>query len=83
MACDLLEWLAWSAYEFETSCSNSYIPPPFISNYTPHMCEICRCSNHDDTSCPYYISNDGFVRLNSMIETINKQQVEFANKMRE
>ena len=26
-ACALLDWLAWDTYEFETSCSNSYIPP--------------------------------------------------------
>jgi len=47
------------------------------------VCTICRYSDNDSTSCPYYISNDGFARLSGMIETINKQQVEFANKMRE
>jgi len=47
------------------------------------MYEICHCSDHVNTSCPYYISDDGFATLSSMIETMNKQQVEFANKMRE
>jgi len=47
------------------------------------MCEICYCSDHNSTSCPYYILDDGFARVSSMIETMNKQQVEFANKMRE
>jgi len=47
------------------------------------VCEICHCSDHVNTSCPYYISDNDFARLSSMIETMNKQQVEFANKMRE
>jgi len=55
--------------------------PPCIPTHTPTSCEICHCSDHDSTSCPYYISNDGFARLNSMIETM--KQVEFTNKMRE
>jgi len=41
------------------------------------------CSDHNCTSCPYYISDDGFARLNSRIETMNKQQANFANKIRE
>ena len=47
------------------------------------MCEICHCSDHDSTSCPYYISDDGFIRLSSIIEAMNKQQVEFINKIQE
>jgi len=38
--------------------------------------------DHDSTSCPYDISDDGFTRLSSKIRTMNKQQVEFANKRR-
>jgi len=76
-ACDLLDWLAWDTYEFETNCSESYIPPPCISNYTHPVCEICHCSYHDSTSYPYCISDDGFARLSSIGETMNKQQVKF------
>ena len=47
------------------------------------MCEICHCSDHDSNSCPYYISDEGFARLSNMIETMNEQQIEFANKMLE
>jgi len=82
-ACDFLDWLAWDMYEFETSCSDSYIPSPCIPTYAPPMCEICHCSDHGSTFCPYYISDEGFARFSSMKETMNKQQVEFANKMRE
>ena len=82
-ACDFLDWLAWDTYEFETSCSNFYIPPPCIPTHAPTLCEICHCSDHDNTSCPYYISNDGFARLSNMIETIDKQRVELEVKMRE
>jgi len=70
--------LAWNTHEFETNCSDSYIP-----TYAPPVCEICYCSDYDSTSCPYYIFDEGFARLNSMIETMNKQQAEFENKMRE
>jgi len=79
--CDFLDWLAWDTYEFETSCSDFRIPCPCIINYVPPVHEICHCSNHDSISYPYYISDNGFVRLSSMIETMNEQQVEF--KMRE
>jgi len=75
--------LAWDTYEFETSYSDSYIPPPCIPNYASPVCEVCHCSYHDNNSCPYCISDDGFARLSSMIETMNEQQFEFANKMRE
>jgi len=80
-ACDFLDWLGWDTYEFETSCFDSYIPPPYIPNYAPPMCGTCCGSNHDSNSCRYYISDSGFVRLTSMIEIINEQQVEFASKM--
>ena len=82
-ACDFLDWLARDTHEFETSCFDSYIPSPCILTYTPPVCEICYCSDHDNTSCPYYVSNEGFARLSSMIETMNKQQAKFENKMRE
>jgi len=80
-ACDFLDWLAWDTYEFETNCSDSYIPPSCISDYAPPVCEICHCSDHESNSFPYYISDEGFARLSSMIETMNEQQIEFANKM--
>jgi len=82
-ACAFLDWLGWDTYEFETSCSDSYIPSPCIPTYAPPMCEICHCSDHDSTFRPYYISDEGFARLNSMIKTMNKQQAEFENKIRE
>ena len=82
-ACDLMAWLYRDTHEFETSCSDYYVLPPSISTYAPTVCEIYHCSNHDSTYCPYYIFDDGFARLSSMIETMNKQQVEFANKIRE
>jgi len=81
--CDLLEWLSYDTYEFETSYSYSYIPSPWIYNYASPVCEICHCYDHDNTSCPYYIFYDGFAGLSSMIEIINKQRLEFAQKMRE
>jgi len=34
-------------------------------------------------SCPHYISDEGFATLSNIIETVSKQQIEFANKMRE
>ena len=52
-ACALLDWLVRDTYEFEASCSDSYIPPPCIPAYVPPMCEICQCSDHDSSSCPY------------------------------
>ena len=71
-ACDFLDWLAWDTYEFETSCYDSYVPPPCIPDYAPPICRICHCSDHDSNSCPYYISNEGFARLSNMIETMNE-----------
>jgi len=47
------------------------------------MCKICSYSNHDSSSRPYYISNDGFSRLISITETMTEQQVEFVSKMQE
>jgi len=82
-ACDFLDWLAQDIYEFETSCSDSCTPPPCIPDYAPPVCKIYHCSNHASNSCPYYISNEGFAGLSNMIETMNKQQIEFANKLRE
>jgi len=70
-------------YEYEISCTNSYIPPPCIPHYAHPMCEICHCSDHASNSCPYYISDEGFARLSNMIETMNEKQIEFANKMRD
>ena len=72
--CDFLDWLAWDIYKFDTSCSDSYIPPACISNYAL-LCEIFHCSYYDSTSCPYYISDDGFSRRKSMIEIMNELQV--------
>jgi len=46
------------------------------------VCIIFHCSGHDSTSYPYYISDDGFAKLSSMIETMNKQQAEFDSRMR-
>ena len=77
-AWDFLDWLARDTYEFETSCSDSCTPPHCIPDYAPPVCEICHCSDHASNSCPYYISNESFARLSNMIETMNKQQVEFA-----
>ena len=82
-ACAILDWLAWDTYEFETSCSDSYIPPPCIPAPVPPMCAICHCSDHASSSCPYYIPSDGLARISNMIETMNKQRVEFETKMRE
>jgi len=72
--------LARDTYESEISCANWCIAPPCIPDYAPYMCEICHCSDHDSNSCPCYISDGGFARL-SMIEAMNEQQIEFANKM--
>ena len=77
-AWDFLDWLARDTYEFEASCSDSCTPPHCIPDYAPPVCEICHCSDHASNSCPYYISNESFARLSNMIETMNKQQVEFA-----
>jgi len=60
-------------YEIETNCSNSYISPPCIPNYTLLVCEICDCSDLDSNSYPYYISDDDFARLSNMIETMKEQ----------
>jgi len=78
-----LEWLVWDTYEFETSHYDSYILPPCILTYAPLMSTICHYSEHDSTFYPYYISDDSFARLSSMIETMNTQQAEFANKIGE
>ena len=82
-ACALLDWLAWDTHEFETSCSESYIPAPCIPAYAPPLCEICHCSDHDNSSCPYYIPSEGLARISNMIATIEKQGVELEIKMRE
>ena len=70
-------------YEFETSCSDSYIPPACTPAYAPPLCEICQCSDHDSSSCPYYIPSEGLAGISNMIETIEKQRVELEIKMRE
>ena len=69
-ASDFLDWLTWDTYEFKTSRFNSYIPFPYMPTYAPSVCGICHCSDHDNTSCPYYISDEGFAILSSMIETM-------------
>ena len=79
-ACDFLDWLAWDTYEFETSCSDFYIPLPCIPAYVPPVCEICHCSDHY-SRCSYYSSNEGFARSSNMMETIDKQRVELDIKM--
>jgi len=70
-------------YEFETSCSDSYISPPCIPAYVPPMCEIYHCTDHDSSSYPYYIPNEGLARISNMIDKIEKQRVELEIKMRE
>jgi len=82
-ACDFLDWLAWNMYEFEASCFVSYMPPLCIPTHAPTLCNIYHCSDHDSSSCPYYISDKGFARLTNMIETTDKQRVEFEIKMRD
>jgi len=77
----LLIVLACNTYEFETSYSDSYMPSPCIPIYAPPVCEICHYSDLNSTSCTYYISDEGFTRLSSMIETMNRQQAEFEIKM--
>jgi len=47
------------------------------------VCEIYHCSDHESNSCLCCISNEGFARLSSMTETMYKQQIMFANKMRD
>jgi len=47
----------------------------------PSLCETCHCSDHDSMSCPYYISDEGFARLSSMIETIDEQHIKIVNSM--
>ena len=47
--------------------------------YCAHnACSNCQSSDHDVNSCPYYvISDEGFVRLNDVIETLNEQNAKF------
>jgi len=80
---DFLDWLAWDTYEFETSCFESHIPSPCISNLAPSLCATCYCSDHNSTSCSYYISDKDFTRLSSMIETIDEQHIHIINSMQE
>ena len=75
--------MARDTYESKIGFANSYIPPPRIPNYAPHMCEIFHYSYHESNSYPHYISYEGFARLSSMIKAMNKQQIKFANKIRE
>ena len=58
-----LDWLTRDTYEYEISCTNSYIPPPCIPDYAPPMCEIYYCSDHDNNSCSYYISDGALLDL--------------------
>jgi len=74
-AWDFLNWLAQDTYDFDISCANSYNPPPCILDLAPSWCETYHCSDHDSTSCSYYISDEGFNRLSSMIETIDEQHI--------
>ena len=60
----------------------------YSSHHHPYyayvICCNCQYSNHDVNFCPYYvIFDEGFVKLNSMIETMNKQNVKFENHLRE
>jgi len=71
-ACAFLDWLAWDTHEFETSCFDSYMPTPCIPTHAPTLCDICHCSDHDSSSYRYYISDEGYARLSSMIEAMNK-----------
>ena len=82
-AWDLLDWLAGEIYEFETSCANFFSPFPSIPNYALLVYAIWNCSGHDSNSYPCDISVDSFAKLSNKIETINGQQIEFANKVRE
>ena len=58
-----------------------YTSHPLASLIVCLLCVNCHCCDHDNNSYPYYISADGFARLTSMIETINKQPVEFTTKI--
>jgi len=82
-AWDFLDWLAQDTYDFETSCVNSCNPLPCIPDLAPSFCETCHCSDHASTSCPYYISDEGFTRLSSMLETIDEQHIRIFNSLRE
>ena len=57
--------------------------PPAYLIMLPPRCEICHCSDHDNSSYPYHISADSFPILGSMIEIMNEQQVKFVNNLRE
>jgi len=82
-AWNFLDWLAQDTYECESSCSNSYIPPPCVPNHASIVCAICHCSDHDSNFCACYISADDLARLTSMTKTMNEQQIEFANNIKE
>ena len=53
--------------------------------YYAHLaCSNYQSSDHDVNSYPYYvISDEGFVRLNDMIETLNEQNVKFESYLQE
>ena len=63
---DFLDWLAQDTYEYEISCTNSYIPPPCIPDYAHPVSEIFHCFDHGSNSYPCYISDEGFVRLSNI-----------------
>jgi len=82
-AWDFLDWCARDTYEFDISCANSCASPPCIPNYAPPVYEICHCFGRDNNSCPYYIYANDFARFASIIETMNDQEIEFANYKQE
>jgi len=53
----------------------------YIPDLATSLCETCHCSDHDNTSYPYYISDEAFSRLSSMIEAINEQHIQIVNRM--
>ena len=48
------------------------------------MFSYCQYFHHDVNSCPYYdVSDELYVRLNVIIETINERHGHFVNEIRE
>jgi len=65
----------------QSPCVNQFGDSYHHHPYFGHVrCCNCQSSNHNVNSCPHYvISNEGFVRLSSMIETMNEQNGKFEN----
>jgi len=52
---------------------------PRIPNYAHPVCENINRSDYDSNSSRYYISANGFVRLSSIIETMDEQHLKLTN----